>query len=163
DNDFNDTKRETYPVRWTPDKGWTGATERPKSFAFAGTTDAPEWLRYRHLPLRSSDKPELITDVMGYNSSESFASGGNWVGDLMLEPEVQIDKAQGELRLELSRGMDRFQARFTLQTGDCTLVRLSWDKPPTSASERAGVKETELGKKPTAMKQPGKYHVRLAN
>jgi signal peptidase I len=59
--------------------------------------------------------------------------------------------------------MDRFQARFNLQTGECTLVRLSWDNAPQRIGDTAGVKTTELAKKPTAMKGPGKFKVRFAN
>lgn len=160
DNDFQPADTDHFPVRWGGD-GWKGNAERPKVFAFAGDATTEKWLRYQNI-LKGGGKPELISDFMGYNSSEAFAGGNNWVGDLMLETEVQIDKADGEFVLELSRGVDRFQARFNLQTGDCTMVRLSWDNP-RQAGDMAAAKTTELAKKPTAMRQPGKYKLRLAN
>ena len=59
-------------------------------------------------------KPELITDFMSYNSF--FTQGGwdktprtpNWVGDLMLECNLHVTKAEGEFWMELSKGINRF-------------------------------------------------------
>jgi signal peptidase I len=159
DNDYQPEDTAKFPVRWTGD-GWKKNDGRPKVFTIAGDGTAETWLRYHNI-LKAEGKAELISDFMGYNSSESFAGGSNWVGDLMLDTEVQIDKAEGEFVLELSRGVDRFQARFNIQSGECTLVRLSWDDPTQAG--RAAPKTTELAKKPTAMSKPGKYKLRLAN
>jgi signal peptidase I len=83
-------------------------------------------LSYRQ-QLRGRDKLSLITDFSAYNSyvagKHADRSGGNWVGDLLLECEVVADKAEGELALELGRGVDRFQAVFELAGGVCTLTR----------------------------------------
>src|SRR5262249_29178560 len=131
--------------RWNPakTKGWK--SDGSRGFLHKGDADAVDWLRYQHLVVeRSAEKPaaggkdvrpQLITDRMGYNS---FAlpvpppppEGGdqtpwhNWVGDLMLECNVEVEKAQGELTLELSRGIYRYQARWDLADGFCTLYRL---------------------------------------
>jgi signal peptidase I len=111
-----------------------------------------DWLRYRHL-LRGGGKRELVTDFMGYNTWEPHGQpGANWASDLLLECDVTLDKAEGELALEVSKGVDRFQARWDLASGACTLYRLS------------GGKEEKLDSKPTAVHKPGgKYRLRLAN
>jgi hypothetical protein len=55
------------------------------------------------------------------------------------------------LVLELSKGPDRFQARWDLASGSVTLVR------------KQNLKEEELGQTGSALKKPGKYHLRFAN
>jgi hypothetical protein len=94
-------------------------------------------------------------DMMGYNTYQSDGHlpllGQNWVGDLILECEAVIDKPQGELILELSRGVDRFQARWDLSTGVCTLVRIT-DKV-----------EQKLESKATPLHKKGSYRLRFAN
>ncbi|HVS37630.1 MAG TPA: S26 family signal peptidase, partial [Gemmataceae bacterium] len=101
----------------------------------------------------AQEQPQLITDFMGYNTGEPEhgASGVNWVGDLILECDVQHDQAQGELTLELSKGVDRFQAHFDLASGQCNLFRVGQDKPLNDQP------------KPTALKGGGKHSVRFAN
>jgi signal peptidase I len=112
-----------------------------------------DWLRYRHL-LRASNtvagspEPERITDFIGYNQQQEQ----NWVGDLILEFKVEIKENEGDLILELSKGEDRFQARWQLSTGVCTLVRHGKDG-----------KDVELAKKETSLKKPGTHKLRFAN
>ncbi len=77
--------------------------------------------------------------------------GNNWVGDLILECEATVDNPQGELTLELSKGVDRFRARWDLATGVCTLLRV------TSTGEQ------KLDSKPTALSKKGDYRLRFAN
>lgn len=166
--------------RWHANKGWKpDAPMFPKKFAAEPAGDDVQWLRYRHLLRDPANrkiidaKPQLITDFMGYNTAMTprgqKPSGQNWVGDLILETEVQLDRAAkgDELWLELSKGIDRFQARFDLETGVCTLVRISTEK--TSAVKGKDLvfstdsKGVELGKKDTALKGSGTFKVRLAN
>jgi signal peptidase I len=152
------------PPRWQAEgqaNAWKADNPtEPKRFQHAPGPDTQiAWLRYQHLipdPRRLTASPELITDFMGYNTWEEgrghhAAPARDWVGDLMLEAEVQVDQAQGELTLELSKGVDRFQARWDLTTGLCTLVRITGDR------------ETKLESAGTALKKPGKYRLRFAN
>lgn len=130
------------------------------------------WLRYRHLVTdpprdRRTDpatlrevKPSLITDFLGYNTYQTqWARHGldtpqNWVGDLMLEFELQLEAGpgtSGQLVLELVRGVDRTRATWDVGTGACTLSRIS-----------AGHEEI-LETQPTHLKGKGKFEVRFAN
>jgi signal peptidase I len=155
------------------EKTWTGDDHR--GFTYTGGSGGLDWLRYRHLVVERSQRatrakpntaeirPELITDFIGYNTftwppGTGFHSipSPNWVGDLILECEVTLDAPvagakQSEFVLELSRGTDRYQARWDLNTGECTLVRI------------AEGTEEQLDKKPTSLKGKGKYHLRFAN
>src|SRR5262249_28380697 len=117
--------------------GWRPA--ETNGFKVSGRQDKQtSWLRYRHIkPYKEgAGEVEYIKDFMSYNAA---ADGQNWVGDLMLECEVEVAKAEGELILELSKGVDRFQARWQLDSGLCTLLRNG----------------KELAAKETALKQPG--------
>jgi signal peptidase I len=147
------------------DGAW--AADGPHGFRHkARSGDDLDWLRYRHL-LSTRSRPkervpappcEPIKDVMGYNSGISkdrgirCSDGDNWVGDLLLECEVTVERAEGELVLELSKGVDRFRARWQLPAGTCTLVRLGPDGHPQ-----------ELDQQPTALTKPGTYRLRFAN
>jgi signal peptidase I len=155
--------------RWLPEDNWK--TDDNTTFQHNGGPDKVSWLHYRHLLRQHPGQPSLITDFMGYNSSESLrwdslakrwegppseANGVNWVGDLILECEVQVEEAQGELVLQLVRGQDRFQATWDLSSdkGMCTLTRIT---------RRAGARGMEdLDSRPTRLGK-GKHQVRFAN
>jgi signal peptidase I len=105
----------------------------------------------------SGGKPELITDFLGYNSFVFDGVGfthrhpdQNWVGDLLIDCEATIEQAEGELILELSKGIDRFRAQFSLTSGECSLIRV------------LDQSYVVLEKKPTELKA-GTHHLRFAN
>jgi signal peptidase I len=155
------------PPRWVVSNGdW--AAHAASGFRHAGQP-SPDiaWLRYQHI-LRPDDwpnvteddkRPQLIRDFSGYNSYELLRGGHgaeppNWVGDLMLEFELTVDRPEGELWLELARGVDRFQARWTLQNGECTLFRIGPEGEQKPQKLRAA---------PTHLSKAGTYLVRFAN
>jgi signal peptidase I len=152
------------------DAAWV--SDGPHGFRHPARQASLAWLRYRNLiverspetrlSVRAADiKPELITDFMGYDIWRTLlgvhsSPPQNWVGDLLLECEVSIESAggqqpQGELVFELSKGVDRFQARWELPFGDCTVTRLT-------ASKREN-----LGTKPTGLRAGGRHFLRFAN
>ncbi|MFN4258456.1 MAG: S26 family signal peptidase [Gemmataceae bacterium] len=154
--------------RWRPERAdgfWKPESEEfPKVFVFDPADNNLQWLRYQHL-LRDSPKeegapprPSLITDFMGYNSGLPARLGGppssNWVGDLILEFEVEIEKvASGdELWLQLAKGVDLFQAKFNLSTGECSLSRFG-----DQHQQLDWVREL------SPLTKPGKYRIRFAN
>ncbi|HEY7309593.1 MAG TPA: S26 family signal peptidase [Gemmataceae bacterium] len=151
----NDHRHDKQPPRWTGEDGWNAAGDHRFQIA-AGPGERVAWLRYRHLLPDNGGKPALIADLTGYNTYQGGMHRDplldkNWVGDLILECEATIDNPQGELTLELSRGVDRFRARWDLASGVCTLVRVHKDG------------EKELESKPTAMNRKGAYRLRFAN
>ncbi len=120
--------------RWVPAdrEGWT---EEAGGFRSRGRGRV--WLHYRHVLRGSEGKPQLITDFMGYNTWRSEVHKEppeeNWASDLILECEAEVNGAS--LWLELSRGPDRFQARFDLEAQTCALVRLARGKEPEVLKE----------------------------
>jgi signal peptidase I len=157
-----------FPPRWfvaPGSKNWNGDNPQlPKNFTHKG--DELEWIRYQHLiyPWDAPDtagavKPVLIDNLLGYNSevgryrdtgtqtqSRSNEHEREWVGDLIVECEAVVD-AGGEVTLELSKGMNRFQATFG--NGQVKL-----------ASTGPGAKE--FGSRPCKVTN-GTYTLRFAN
>jgi signal peptidase I len=161
---------------------WAGGAWTPDGAGFRSGAGGAEvdWLRYRHVlrpgdwPERSdpdyaqkvegikqrAHKPRLIGDFLAYNSFEVEGlvlgpprdQAGNWVGDLLLECRLTVEKPGGEFWLELSKGVDRFRARFELGTGNCTLFRVE-----------SGGKLRELQGAATRVNGPGEYRLCLAN
>jgi signal peptidase I len=160
DNDHPSKNDPRTANRWKGAKGWTAS--EPHGFGHEGADTGPiDWLRYNHLLRDEDGKPSLITDIMGYNTYQNGTQhtgvqhlpllGNNWVGDLILECEATLTNPQGELTLELSKGVDRFRANWDLSTGVCTLLRVTTDG------------EQKLESKPTALKKKGSYRLRFAN
>jgi len=175
------------PERWEAGGGWLA--DNAKGFKTTGAGKTEEWLRYRHI-LRPMDwpgkndlerdarikeikgrqhAPQLITDMLGYNTYEPHSpmtSGSNWVGDLMLSCKLSVLEPKGEFWLELSKGVDRFQARFDLATGVCSLYRLSEHQTKTVLENGQNQQLPDwrlLASAPTRVKAKGDYLIRFAN
>lgn len=162
DNDHQARDQAGKPAmqRWQGNDRWkTDDPLVPRRFDHSGEMS---WLRYRHVLRDDPGKPQLITDFMGYNTGYNVAFGRpslgqNWVGDLILECDVETASANpgDEVAIELAKGPDRFQARFDLSNGDCRLIR---------RRTVGQLFEKVLASKPgTALHGTGKHHVRLAN
>lgn len=108
-------------------------------------------------------RPQLVMDANPYNARQDRdrASGSasleierqrlglHWVGDLIVEADVEVEAARGQLLLELVEGGKRFRSTIDLTTGQATL----------SADGAADFKPTA----PTPLNGPGKYRVSFAN
>src|SRR5947209_7634162 len=151
--------------RWEGE-GWTAAGAGFKSPA----GDEGAALRYHHC-LRSYEEKHdavtgkaparsLITDYMGYNSYQPHGGvlGENWVTDLMIETEVQIDKPAGELVLDLGKSKNRFRLHWNLANGDLDLYQVRGVKGDDE------IKETKLATKKVAAPKAGStYTLRFAD
>jgi signal peptidase I len=148
DNDFPARDLKNRP-RWNPEpnRGWSPDNEH--GFRFDGGSDMA-YVRYFHLLRDNGGKRALIQDFMGYNS-DGASNALNWASDLILECEAVVDRAEGELELELSKGVDRFRARWDLASGVCTLYRVTDGR------------EHKLESRPTSMKKKGSYRLRFAD
>jgi signal peptidase I len=108
-------------------------------------------------------QPKLITDANPYNARvhqfsrrpddrlqvDPFKTGLHWVGDLMLEMDVNVESAGGEVVLELIEGGRHFRCTIDLRNSEATL----------SADGDDGF----APKAKTAISKPGTYHVAFAN
>jgi signal peptidase I len=178
------------PPRWDGDRGAAWVADTQQGFKCDGKQPLEQWLHYRHVKrpadwpradspgreekiskIKSGEHwPQLITDFLGYNTYETNNHRGapapNWAGDLMLECTLAVEEAKGEFWMELSRGIDRFQARFDLATGSCSLYR--WSEHKMKQAVVAGVQREvpdwqPLGSAETRVKGKGNYRLRFAN
>lgn len=119
---------------------------------------AINWLRYQHqfTPTRMGGGfagnqanvvgPHLITNFMAYNHMEGGRFPHDWVGDLMVEAEVEVQAANGLFIMQLKKGVLNAEARFNLATGQCTVVLMKQGKEisTTEASTRVNSTGTYL-------------------
>ena len=141
-----------WPVRWQPwpvagdetAANWS-TEDGSRSYSIDGSADDTRWLGYRHyvpsaadwellkrekLPENHQPRPRLVTDFCAYNTSvqrdhwlaPQQALGLHWVGDLMLQCELQITKPDGEVVLELVEGGRRFRCQLDVATGEALLA-----------------------------------------
>ncbi len=108
-------------------------------------------------------RPQLINDFYAYNTYMlrkqlyrpqdlrpiRTKSGLHWVGDLMLDCDVDVKSAQGEVLLELVEAGKHFQATIDVATGKVTLSIDGIDDFAPTAT--------------TSLRGPGRYRVELAN
>lgn len=146
--------------------------------------DNPAWLRYRHIVAedgvwnaalegRALDpvaaRPRLITDQTAFNTEISrseanymgavqstWNDGGlHWVGDLMVEAEVEVESDAGELVLEVVEAGVHLQCVFDLATGSAKLQAVPFE----GASPLPGF----AAKADLPLQGAGSYDLRLAN
>jgi signal peptidase I len=112
----------------------------------------------------------LITDANPYNGREDYfhlgyggrlvadrntleidryRQGLHWVGDLMVEADVNVEEARGELLLDLVEGGRHFTATIDLKTGEAKLAADGDDSFKPTAK--------------TSITSPGKYRLAFAN
>jgi signal peptidase I len=176
DNDFQPASQANRIQRWEFSDATRWASNngtKPTTFTHTGKAgeNSVAWLRYGHrvrqnFPTGRLDPDlqafgkQIITNHMGYNSGNGDSRPQelySWVPDLMLEAKVEVSSANGEFVFELSKGIDRFQAKFDVAAGTCTLFRVTGLNPQ-------GAKLSALGSPvPSRIKGPGSYHIRFAN
>ena len=134
------------PPRWNADvMGWkTDVPTMPRQFTHEGDTihylsygnrasynyedqrDGNDWFRLAANNDGTLFEPTLIQNFLGYNTTiylgQAQPSARYWVGDLMLECKATFSSANDEVVLELSEGVNRYEAHF--KDGTVTLVRL---------------------------------------
>jgi signal peptidase I len=126
--------------------------------------DVNEWQDHIH--------PQLITDFNAYNArlTRQFANqngweirpngqnagslGTEWVGDLAVECDVEVEEARGELVLEVVEAGYHFQAAIDLKSGKATL---------SVVDGRTGEKLDFEATRQTTVEGPGEYSLRFAN
>ena len=156
-------------LRWRPAGGWKEGKD--DVFTFAGSSgDAKGRLGYKHLipdpeqwvqigrsqPLTRPARPTLITDFYSYNAStmadpsDPYAAWrqSDWVGDLMLEFDLKIEKVDGgTIALELVEA--GVKNRCVIDPKDGTAILYHGD--------------AKLGEAKTRVVGPGRYSIGFAN
>ncbi|MCS6977336.1 MAG: S26 family signal peptidase [Gemmatales bacterium] len=120
--------------------------------------------------LQCANRPQLITDFLGYNALVSAYRQSNffyprewagehephWVRDLMVECTVEVLQPGGTFGLEIQAGCDLHRATFDLSSGECVLRVLRFNNGPEP-------KEIAVQKAVTRLGKPGKYRLRFSN
>ncbi|MBI3839187.1 MAG: signal peptidase I [Planctomycetia bacterium] len=140
-----------WPLRWQPwpqtqsqtSGGWA-SSDGGRSYEIDGSTADVQWLRYRHfvpsfadwelmeeekLPSDFRPRPLLITDFYAYDTSvarwtpvdQPHMLGLHWVGDLLVECQLDVKKASGTVLLELVKGGRHFRCELDCQSGQARL------------------------------------------
>jgi len=146
--------------------------------------DMEEWLAIKsgQAPVFEGERGELITDFYSYNSylnenTQTTAKtmdgqivpvrdrtqfwdrsvGKNWVGDLALECDVDIQSDSGEFTLDLVEGGWHFTCTFDVASGTATLAMRDPSGAPRDLKSGPTVSTT------TRVKGAGSYRVMLSN
>lgn len=139
-----------WPLRWRPwplataTSPWTTA-DGGRSYAVEPHGAEPSWLRYQHyvptpyewqamlngrLQQDPPPRPQLITDFYAYDAvvhrgdhgrPPNHTLGMNWVGDLKLDCELQVDSPDGKILLDLVKAGRHYRATLDVATGGATL------------------------------------------
>ena len=81
--------------------------------------------------------------------------GLHWVGDLMLEAEIDFQSTDGVVALQLVEAGHRFQCFVDISSGDATLSIVPWESTEPAASYAP--------KASTKLKGSGKHKIQFAN
>ncbi len=163
-----------WPLRWQPwskndSPGDWEPSEDTRSYHTDGSAAGEAWMRYQHIvppPVNWQAKrwvperpPEaqLITDFYAFNTRvtrgrpyfDPSMLGLHWVGDLILECELDVESPRGTVLLDLVKGGRHFGCAMDVATGG---AQLSID----------GLADWRPAAQ-TRLRGPGKYRVRFAN
>jgi signal peptidase I len=113
--------------------------------------DLAQWPRRLVTDANPYNGRQIETNAIRNQSLEIDAEkqGLHWVGDLIVEADVEVKTARGELLLDLVEGGKQFRATIDLASGQATL----------SAENAADFAPTAK----TSLDGPGSYRVALAN
>ncbi|HYO24044.1 MAG TPA: signal peptidase I [Lacipirellulaceae bacterium] len=148
---------------------WAAATAVAKTGSFASLA-AEEGLTEQEArqSLAAGIRPELITDFNSYNTrihraylsprtwsqAIDYHLGMNWVGDLAVDCDVEVQEARGELVLDLVEAGYHFRATIDLASGNATLGVIDG---------RTGAALDWTDSAPTALRGAGEHRLRFAN
>jgi signal peptidase I len=163
-----------WPLRWQPwstqdSRGDWEPSEDTRTYHSDGTADGEAWMRYQHIVPPASNwgdgtwRPErapqaqLITDFYAFNTqvtrrnpySEPGSLGLHWVGDLIVDCELDVTSAGGHALFDLVKGGRHFRCDVDVATGraELSIAGLA-DYRPTAE---------------TAIRGPGKHRIMFAN
>ena len=141
--------------------------------------DHDQWIRYQHYfaddgnwtaaegERQTSPNEQLtIGDYYAYNQSwppvdpREQNRNPNWVGDLVVECDVEVLSGEGELLLELREGGRTFQCVIDVATGEATLG-IDGGEVPFEAMEGTAANSRPVAQ--TSVKGTGRYQLRFSN
>ena len=175
DNDYvsEELVERGWPVRWQEwnlhDEDYWKLSSDTRTYQTDGKAPGDSWIRYEHTvpsednwlrglwPPRYEPRPQLITDFYAFNTRilrkdrgpDPYSLGLHWVGDLLLECEVDVKGDQGSVLLDLVKGGRHFGCQIDVATGQARLsIQGLPDWKPTAS---------------TAVRGPGVHKLLFAN
>lgn len=171
-----------WPCRWqdwsSPDAPSWRPSADGQGFETTDAAGAEAWLRYQHLVPQEEDweaidsgitvvsdrTGRLISDFCTYNhrylaTGESPNSPPNWVGDLSLLANVDVQGSSGELLLDLVEGGVHYGCRIDVSTGEATLAINNGEGEFTGDDGQAA----KHPKGSSRLRGAGSYSVRFSN
>lgn len=109
----------------------------------------------------SGGGPEQFQGREGIGAYGSAADGSHWVGDLIVEADVETEGDHGELVLELVEAATQYRCRIDLADGRAQLEIVDADTPITFAE--AGGTAVDPPTAATAVRSNSRHSVRFAN
>lgn len=110
----------------------------------------------------SGDSPlQFGLDNVGSGQSGLSGQGSHWVGDLMVEADVEVDGTAGTFALELVESGVTFRCLIDLSDGTAQLQIIDIDGPRTFAA--AGGEATETPTAQTGLTGGSRHRIRFAN
>ena len=107
------------------------------------------WIRIPITDGRTGSRGRRRRDNQPTSQSKAERKGLHWVGELMVEADVDVESSGGELLLDLVEGGKHFTCTIDLKNGEAKLTIESLaDYAPTAKTASCG---------------PGKHHVAFAN
>ena len=179
DNDFvsPELAHQGWPLRWRPmladdAAGRWQVSDDTRSYSTDGTGDGESWVRYEHRVPSMSDwhemlagkrssskdeRPQLITDFYAFNTrvlregmgQSPSMLGLHWVGDLIVDGELDIESTSGTVLADLVKGGRHFKLAIDVATGQAVL----------SIEGLTDWKRTAQ----TSVRGPGKHRLMFAN
>jgi signal peptidase I len=176
DNDYvsRELLAHDWPLRWQPwsqsdSPGDWEPSEDTRTYRTDGKGSGISWMRYQHIvppPANWQDgvwheerapQAQLITDFYAFNTQvtrrQRYADptmlGLHWVGDLILECELESMSSSGHVYLELVKGGRHFGCDVDLASGEAQLTIDGLDSFHPKAQ--------------TAVRGQGTHRVRFAN
>jgi signal peptidase I len=163
-----------WPLRWEPtteteSPGDWQASDDTRSYRTDGTAPGEAWMRYQHIvppavnwasgnwEPKEQPAAQLITDFYAFNTrvtrgrpyTDPSALGLHWVGDLILDCELDLEGKTGTVLLDLVKAGQHFGCAIDVASGQAQLT----------IPERPDVTPTAQ----TAVRGPGKHRVMFAN
>lgn len=140
-----------WPTRWTEwgqgEVAQWQISDDTRTYSIGGKQTGDAWIRYEHtVPSEANwfhkqwqqDKarPQLITDFYAFNTgilrqergADTQSLGMHWVGDLLLECQLDVKSDTGTILLDLVKGGRHFGCQIDVASGK---ARLSIDGLPT--------------------------------
>ncbi|WP_203329129.1 signal peptidase I [Candidatus Laterigemmans baculatus] len=114
-----------------------------------------------HPDYQSGEGPEQFGSNIRIGSFGGAREGGHWVGDLIVEADVETEGEQGEIVLELVESAVLYRCRIDLADGRAKLEIVDRDTPVSFA--QAGGTAEEPPTAATDVRGNGRHSLRFAN